>query len=47
MVGGRKREVAHREGKDTLAWPEFSTCPRAAVVLPLQHAALQYVRTTV
>lgn len=26
-----------------IAWPEFSTGPRAAVVLPLQHAALQCV----
>ena len=41
--GGRKWEVAHREGTDKLAWPEFSTCPRAAAVLPLQHAALQCV----
>lgn len=27
----------------SIAWPEFSTCPRAVVVLPLQHAALQRV----
>ena len=29
--------------EDKIAWPEFSICPRAAVVLPLQHAALPYV----
>lgn len=42
---GRKREVAH--GEDELTWPEFSTWPRAAVVLPLQHAVLRRVRTCV
>lgn len=46
MTGGRKLEVAHR-GEDKPAWPEFSTCPRAAVALPLQHAALQCARVCV
>lgn len=40
MSEGRKLVVAHGE-QDMLTWPEFSTCPRAAVALPLQYAALQ------
>lgn len=42
-IGENGREKKVGSSTRRIAWPEFSTCPRAAVVLPLQHAALQCV----